>query len=38
MGKAFEIGGLVAGLLLVVFGIFAIAMGGTGRSTVAFYS
>jgi hypothetical protein len=35
MRKAFEIGGLVAGLVLVVFGIVAIVMGVNGRSTVA---
>ena len=34
MRKAFEIGGLVAGLVLVVFGIVVIVMGVNGRSTV----
>ena len=34
MRKAFEIGGLVAGLVLVVFGVVAIVMGVNGRSTV----
>ena len=35
MRKAFEIGGLVAGAVLVVFGIVAIVMGMNGRSTVS---
>lgn len=34
MRKAFEIGGLVAGAVLIVFGIVAIVMGVNGRSTV----
>ncbi len=34
MRKALEIGGLVAGAVLIVFGIVAIAMGFNGRSTV----
>jgi len=34
MRKAFQIGGLVAGAVLVVFGIVAIVMGVNGRSTV----
>jgi len=34
MRKAFEIGGLVAGLVLVAFGIVVIVMGVNGRSTV----
>jgi hypothetical protein len=34
MRKAFEIGGLVAGLVLVVFGVVVIVMGVNGRSTV----
>ena len=34
MRKTFEIGGLVAGLVLVVFGIVVIVMGVNGRSTV----
>jgi len=35
MRKIFEIGGLVAAAVLIVFGIVAIAMGVNGRSTVA---
>ena len=35
MRKAFEIGGLVAGLVLVVFGVVVIAMAVNGRSTVS---
>jgi len=34
MRKAFEIGGLVAGAVLIVFGVVAIAMGVNGRNTV----
>ena len=34
MRKAFEIGGLIAGLVLVVFGIVVIVMGVNARSTV----
>src|SRR6185295_14125399 len=34
MRKTFEIGGLVAGAILIVFGVVAIAMGANGRSTV----
>jgi hypothetical protein len=34
MRKLFEIGGMVAGLVLVVFGIAAISMGINGRATV----
>jgi hypothetical protein len=34
MRKALEIGGLVAGLVLIVFGVVAIVMGVNGRSTV----
>jgi hypothetical protein len=34
MRKAFEIGGLVAGAVLIAFGIVAIVMGVNGRSTV----
>ena len=34
MRKFFEIGGLVAAAVLVVFGAVAIAMGDNGRSTV----
>jgi len=34
MRKSFEIGGLVAGAVLIVFGIVAIAMGLNGRHTV----
>jgi hypothetical protein len=34
MRKAFEIGGLVAGAVLIVFGVVAIVMGVNGRSTV----
>jgi hypothetical protein len=35
MRKTFEIGGLVAGAVLIAFGIVAIAMGFSGRSTVS---
>jgi hypothetical protein len=35
MRKLFEIGGLVAGLVLVVFGVVAIVMGVNGQSTVS---
>jgi len=35
MRKVFEIGGLVAGLVLIVFGVVAIVMGVNGRSTVS---
>jgi hypothetical protein len=35
MRKSFEIGGLVAGGILIVFGVVAIAMGFSGRSTVS---
>ena len=35
MRKVFEIGGLVAAAVLVVFGVVAIVMGVKGRSTVA---
>ncbi len=35
MRKAFEIGGLVAGLVLIVFGVVAIVMGVNGQSTVS---
>jgi hypothetical protein len=35
MRKVFEIGGLVAGLLLIVFGVVAIVMGVNGQSTVS---
>src|SRR5271163_1427106 len=34
MRKSFEIGGLVAGAVLIVFGVVAIAMGLNGRHTV----
>jgi hypothetical protein len=34
MRKAFEIGGMVAALVLIVFGVAAIVMGADGRSTV----
>ena len=34
MRKAFQIGGLVAGAVLVVFGVVAIVMGVNGRNTV----
>jgi hypothetical protein len=34
MRKVFEIGGLVAGVVLIAFGVVAIAMGVDGRSTV----
>jgi len=34
MRRALEIGGLVAGAVLIVFGIVAIVMGVNGRSTV----
>lgn len=34
MRKTFEIGGLVAGAVLIVFGVVAIAMGVSGRNTV----
>jgi hypothetical protein len=34
MRKLFEIGGLIAGLVLVIFGAVAIYMGVDGRSTV----
>ena len=34
MRKVFEIGGLVAGVVLIAFGVAAIAMGFNGRSTV----
>ena len=34
MRKVFEIGGLVAGAVLIVFGVVAIVMGVNGRSTV----
>ena len=34
MRKFFEIGGLLAGAVLIVFGVVAIAMGTNGRSTV----
>jgi hypothetical protein len=35
MRKVLEIGGLVAGLVLIVFGVVAIVMGVNGRSTVS---
>ncbi len=35
MRKVLEIGGLVAGLILIVFGVVAIIMGMNGRSTVS---
>jgi hypothetical protein len=35
MRKAFEIGGLLAALVLVVFGVVAISMGVNGRNTVS---
>ena len=35
MRKAFQLGGLVAGAILIVFGIVAIVMGMNGRSTVS---
>lgn len=35
MRKVFEIGGLVAGLVLIVFGVVAIVMGVNGQSTVS---
>ena len=35
MRKSFEIGGLVAGAVLIVFGVVAIAMGLNGRHTVS---
>ena len=35
MRKAFQIGGLVAGAVLIVFGVVAIAMGLNGRHTVS---
>jgi hypothetical protein len=35
MRKVFEIGGLVAGLVLIAFGVVAIFMGTNGRSTVS---
>jgi hypothetical protein len=34
MRKVLEIGGLVAGAVLIVFGVVAIVMGVNGRSTV----
>ena len=34
MRKAFEIGGLVAAVVLVAFGVAAIVMGFNGRDTV----
>src|SRR5437660_3955529 len=34
MRKAFEIGGIVAAVVLVAFGIVSIVMGANGRSTV----
>lgn len=34
MRKAFEVGGLVAGAVLIVFGVVAIVMGASARSTV----
>ncbi len=34
MRKVFEIGGLIAGLVLIVFGVVAIVMGTNGQSTV----
>ena len=34
MRKFFEIGGLLAGAVLIVFGVVAIAMGANGRNTV----
>jgi hypothetical protein len=34
MRKAFEIGGIVAAIVLIAFGVAAIAMGAQGRSTV----
>ena len=34
MRKLFEIGGVIAGLVLIAFGVAAIAMGVNGRSTV----
>jgi hypothetical protein len=34
MRKAFEIGGIIAAIVLVVFGVVAIAMGVSGRNTV----
>jgi hypothetical protein len=34
MRKAFEIGGILAAIVLVVFGVVAIAMGNNGRQTV----
>ena len=35
MRKVFEIGGLIAGLVLIVFGVAAIVMGTNGQSTVS---
>jgi hypothetical protein len=35
MRKAFEIGGLISAAVLIVFGVVAIAMGFSGRSTVS---
>jgi len=35
MRKVFEIGGLIAGLVLIVFGVVAIVMGVNGQSTVS---
>lgn len=35
MRKVFEIGGLIAGLVLIVFGVVAIVMGVNGHSTVS---
>ena len=35
MRKLFEIGGLIAGLVLIVFGVVAIVMGVNGQSTVS---
>jgi hypothetical protein len=35
MRKVLEVGGLVAGLVLIVFGVVAIVMGVNGRSTVS---
>ena len=34
MRKLFDIGGLIAGVVLIIFGVAAIAMGFDGRSTV----
>ena len=34
MRKAFEIGGIVAAAVLIVFGVVAVAMGVNGRQTV----